>query len=424
MQRQPILCLRRLFLAWLWGLFLVTALPHLSRAQTLDCPIFPADNIWNTRVDTLPTHPSSSTYINTIGPTAGLHADFGTVWNGAPNGIPFTIVPSTQPLVPIIYTAYGNESDPGPFPLPTTAAIEGGTTSTGDRHVLVVQTGTCKLYELFNAHPLSGGAWSADSGAVWNLRSHTLRPDGWTSADAAGLPIYPGLVRYDEIRTGEIRHALRFTVSKTQSTHLWPARHHTSPTGSQYPPMGLRLRLKASFDISTFSRTNQILLQALKIYGMIVSDNGSAWYISGAPDSRWNDDDLHQLSLVKGSNFEVVDESGLQVAPDSGQARQDSTPPPPCTQIPPFPSLLAPTPGSVFSVGPITLDWADTNCAISYRVLVRQSFRRGATVYQNNDLTTSQAIIPALPKGKYYWNAYACNSYGCNRSEAWQFTVR
>src|SRR5262245_8478270 len=304
MQQNPTPNRMLLFLAWLLISAISGVFPQLTHAQNTGCPVFPTDNVWNTPVDTLPVHPSSNTYITAIGRSIGLHPDFGTVYQGAPNGIPFTIVPSTQPLVPIVYTAYGDESNPGPFPIPPNALIEGGANSTGDRHVLVVQTGTCKLYELFNAHPVSGGSWTADSGAVWDLHSHALRPDGWTSADAAGLPIFPGLVRYDEVQAGAINHALRFTVPKTQNTHLWPARHHTAPTGTQYPPMGLRFRLKASFDISSFSAKNQVILRALKKYGMFVSDNGSAWYISGAPDARWDDDDLHSLGAVTGANFE------------------------------------------------------------------------------------------------------------------------
>ncbi len=424
MQRHPALSGLRLFLAWLLASAIGGLCPRLALAQDTGCPVFPTDNVWNTPVDTLSVHPSSDAYIAAIGKTIGLHPDFGTVYQGAPNGIPFTIVPSTQPLVPIVYTAYGDESDPGPFPIPPNALIEGGANSTGDRHVLVVQMGICKLFELFNAHLVSGGSWTADSGAMWDLHSQTLRHDGWTSADAAGLPIFPGLVRYEEVRAGAINHALRFTVPKTQSTHLWPARHHTAPTGTQYPPMGLRFRLKASFDLSSFSATNQVILRALKKYGMMVADNGSAWYISGAPDGRWNDDDLHSLGRVTGANFEVVDESGLQVALNSGQARQGTGPPPSCTQIPNPPVLLTPPAGEVMAVGPVLLDWADTCCATSYRSLVRRDSRRKATVYQKDGLSTSQDVVPSLARGMYYWSASACNNYGCSSSVSRPFTVR
>lgn len=424
MHQNPALSGIRLFLACLLAFVIGSLVPQLVLAQNTGCPVFPTDNVWNTPVDTLSVHPSSDTYIAAIGKTIGLHPDFGTVYQGAPIGIPFTIVPSTQPLVPVVYTAYGNESDPGPFPIPPNALIEGGANSTGDRHVLVVQMGTCKLYELFNAHLVSGGSWTADSGATWDLHLHTLRRDTWTSADAAGLPIFPGLVRYDEVQAGAITHALRFTVPKTQSTHLWPARHHTASTGPQYPPMGLRFRLKAAFDISSFSPANQVILRALKKYGMIVADNGSAWYISGAPDARWNDNDLHSLGHVTGANFEVVDESGLQVAPDSGQARQGIGTPPPCTRIPDPPVLLTPPAGAVMSVGPVLLDWADTNCAASYRVLVRRGPRQKATVYQKDWLLTSQDVVPFLAKSMYYWSASACNDHGCSSSVSRPFTVQ
>jgi len=423
MQRNPTLSRIRLFLAWLLASVISSICPQLVRAQNTGCPIFPTDSVWNTPVDTLPVHPSSDTYVTAIGKTIGLHPDFGTVYQGTPNGIPFTIVPSTQPFVPVVYTAYGNESDPGPFPIPPNALIEGGANSTGDRHVLVIQTGICKLYELFNAHPVSGGSWTADSGAVWNLHSHALRLDSWTSADAAGLPIFPGLVRYDEVQAGAITHALRFTVPKTQSAHLWPARHHTAPTGAQYPPMGLRFRLKASYDISSFSPKNQVILRAMKKYGMFVSDNGSAWYISGAPDTRWDDDDLHALGRVTGANFEAVDESGLRIIADSGQARQ-GTGTPACTQIPDPPVLLTPPAEAVVTVGPVLLDWADVSCATSYRVLIRRGPRRKATVYQRDRLLISQDVIPLLARGTYYWSVSVCNNYGCSSSMSRPFTVQ
>ena len=284
------------------------------------CAIFPADNVWNTRIDTLPVHPRSNDYIATIGPTTGLHPDFGTVWLGAPIGIPYTTVPGTQTPVTITF-GYDDESDPGPYPIPSDAPIEGGPSSTGDRHVLVVDRGNCVLYEMFDAWPQAGGSWSAGSGAVYTLTSNALRPNGWTSADAAGLPILPGLVRYDEVAAGAINHALRFTASRTQDAHVWPARHDASTsTDPARPPMGQRFRLKASFDISGYPPEVQVILQALKTYGMILADNGSNWYISGVPDSRWDDDTLvSQLQKVKGSDFEAVDESGLMVDPDSGQ---------------------------------------------------------------------------------------------------------
>ena len=225
-----------------------------------------------------------------------------------------------RPSVPVNFT-YASESNPGPYPIPSNAPIEGGSQSSGDRHVIVVDSGTCRLYEMYASYPQNNGSWKAGSGAVWSLNSDALRPNTWTSADAAGLPILPGLVRYDEIASGVINHALRFTVNSTQSAFLWPARHYASSNANpNLPPMGLRLRLKANVNISSFSRTNQIILTALKRYGMIVADNGSSWYISGAPDNRWNNDDLHLLGTIPGSDFEAVDESSLQVNVNSGQS--------------------------------------------------------------------------------------------------------
>jgi hypothetical protein len=285
------------------------------------CPALPADNIWNTRVDTLPASPFSASYIGSIGNGTGMHPDFGTVWNGAPNGIPFVFVPAAQQRVAVSFT-YADESNPGPYPVPPNAPIEGGPSSTGDRHVLVVDSGACQLYELYAAYPNADGSWSAGSGAVFPLTSDTLRPAGWTSADAAGLPILPGLVRYDEVAAGRIAHALRFTAAATQKAYVWPARHYASSnTSTALPPMGTRVRLKASVDISHFSPPNQVILQALKTYGMLLADNGSNWYVSGAPDPRWNDGDLAALHQIVGANLEVVDTSGLMIDPNSGQAR-------------------------------------------------------------------------------------------------------
>jgi hypothetical protein len=247
--------------------------------------------------------------IASIGLNTGLHADFGTVFNGAPNGIPYVVVAGSQPLVPINYTAYGDESDPGPYPVPPNAPIEGGPASSGDRHVIAIDRDNWKLYELGYGFPINNGAsWNANCGAIFDLNSNAQRPAGWTSADAAGLPIFPGLVRYDEVfEQGVIAHALRFTVHDSRHAYVYPASHFASAlTSTNLPPMGMRVRLKASFDISGFSPAMQVILRAMKQYGMMVADNGSNWYISGAPDPRWSDSDLHTLSAIKGSNFEVV----------------------------------------------------------------------------------------------------------------------
>jgi hypothetical protein len=267
------------------------------------CPVFPADNWWNRDVSGLPVHPNSQNYVNTVlasGTNKFLHADFG---GDGEYGIPYVTVPGTQPKVDIDFVDYGDESDPGPYPIPLGAPIEGGS----DRHVLAVDRDRCKLYELFAATPV-GDHWEASSGAVFDLQSNALRPDGWTSADAAGLPIFPGLVRYDEVASGHIDHALRFTVSQTQRAYLHPATHWaSSSTNPDRPPMGLRFRLAASFDLSGYHGQARVVLEALQRYGMIVADNGSNWFITGAADARWDDDDLNQLKHVPGSAFEVVE---------------------------------------------------------------------------------------------------------------------
>jgi hypothetical protein len=271
--------------------------------------LFPNDNPWNQDISTMPVDANSSNLISSIGLSTGLHADFGTVFNGAPNGIPYVVVSGSEALAPINFTAYGDESDAGPYPIPANAPIEGGPSSTGDRHVLVVNRDNWKLYELARAFPVNAGAtWNADCGAIFDLSSNALRPAGWTSADAAGLPIFPGLVRYDEvIEQGLIAHALRFTVQHSRRGYVSPARHFASSnTSVNLPPMGMRVRLKASFDVSGFSPAMQVILRAMKTYGLILADNGSNWYISGAPDPRWNDSELATLSRVKGSDFEVV----------------------------------------------------------------------------------------------------------------------
>jgi hypothetical protein len=302
---------------------LIFAISAAASPTIAGCAVFPDDNIWNTPISGLPVDINSQSYITTIGASNTFHADFGSgTWNGGPIGIPYTTVSGSQTKVRIVFD-YADESDPGPYPIPSNAPIEGGSQSTGDRHVLVVDTDNCILYELYSAYPQSDGSWQAGSGAVFNLRTDALRPASWTSADAAGLPILPGLVRYDEVASGEIKHAVRFTAPQTRNAYLWPARHRASSlTGQQYPPMGQRFRLKAGFDISGFSRDTKVILTALKKYGMILADNGSSWFISGAPDSRWNNDVLRELSRVTGSAFEAVDESSLMVNPNSGQVNR------------------------------------------------------------------------------------------------------
>ena len=305
-----------------------------AQADIDGCQLFPTNNIWNMPVDNLPLDSSSAAYVNTIGAGASMHADFGSgLWDGGPIGIPFVAVSGSQPLVSVSFD-YSDESDPGPYPIPSDAPIEGGSQSSGDRHVLVLDQDNCVLYELYDAHPQTGGSWNAGSGAIYHLDSQALRPAGWTSADAAGLPILPGLVRYDEVAAGEIRHAIRFTAPQTRNTYVWPARHYASSrTGAQYPPMGQRFRLKSDFDISSFSPEVQVILRALKKYGMILADNGSSWYLSGVPDERWDNDALHEFGQIHGAAFEAVDESSLMVDPNSGQTSGAVEPPPPTDSV-------------------------------------------------------------------------------------------
>lgn len=268
--------------------------------------VFPSDSPWNQDISGASVDPNSAKLIASIGLDKTLHPDFGTEWEGVPNGIPYFVVSGTQKRVPVTFE-YADESDPGPYPIPPNAPIEGGPKGTGDRHVIVIDRDNWKLYELFDAHPLNVG-WKAVGGAVFDLKTNTLRPAGWTSADAAGLPVFPGLVRYDEIHEMKaITHALRFTAQRTRRGYVHPARHFASDNRDpDLPPMGMRIRLRNSFDVSNFSSAMQVILRALKKYGMILADNGSDWYLSGAPDPRWNDDDLRTLRSVKGSDFEVV----------------------------------------------------------------------------------------------------------------------
>ncbi len=265
--------------------------------------LFPADNPWNTDISKAPVDPDSDRLIASIGVDISLHPDFGTRY-----GIPYVVVPGNQPKVPVAFE-YAAESDPGPYPIPPDAPVEGGPDASGDRHVLVIDRDTWRLYELYAAYPQNGGrAWKAGSGAVFDLSSNALRPAGWTSADAAGLPIFPGLVRYDEVGLREVvGHALRFTCVKTRRARVSPAMHFASRSDDPgLPPMGMRVRLKAAFDTRSYPRSARVILDALKRYGMILADNGSNWFVTGAPDPRWRDDELEALKKVKGRDFEVV----------------------------------------------------------------------------------------------------------------------
>lgn len=277
------------------------------------CTIFPADNPWNTDISSYPVHPNSAAYVNSIGATRFLHPDFGTFWDGVPIGIPYVVVPANQPRQPVDFL-YADESDPGPYPIPPNPPIEGGPSSTGDRHILMLGLERCELHELFWAWPPGVGEnpytdrWYAGSGARFDLRSNALRPDYWTSADAAGLPVFPGLVRYDEVvEQGAINHALRFTVQLTQRGFIHPATHFaSSSTDPARPPMGLRMRMKASYSCAAYTSEVQVICAALKKYGMLLADNGSNWFISGTHDPRWNDSRLSDLKRIPGSAFEAV----------------------------------------------------------------------------------------------------------------------
>jgi hypothetical protein len=291
--------------------------------------VFPSDNPWNWDISSYNVHPNSTAYINTVGSSRGLHADFGTVWDGAPNGIPYVTVSGTTPMVNVTFTDYGDESDTGPYRIPLDTPIEGGNQSSGDRHVIAVDTSNKILYELYSSFPQTS-FWNAASGAIFDLKTNDHHPLTYTSADAAGLPIFPGLVRYEEaVVKKEINHAIRMTVQLSQKAFIFPARHYASSSiDPARPPMGLRFRLKSNFDISSFSPEVQVILKAFKKYGLIVADNGSNWYISGAPDSRWNDDNLSELSRVKGSDFEAittVDASGNPIYPKSAVKRSAHT---------------------------------------------------------------------------------------------------
>jgi hypothetical protein len=278
--------------------------------QIAGCPVFPATSAWNQRVDRAPVARDSATLIRSIGLDAGFHADFGSgTWDGGPIGIPYTVVDGDQRRVPVKFE-YASESDRGPYPIPRNARIEGGPDADGDRHVIVVDKAACKLYELFDAHLLDAGrSWRAGSGATWELRTSSdhSRPRGWTSADAAGLPILPGLARYEEVAQGAIEHALRFTAPRTRTTFVPPARHQAGDSGDpKLPPMGLRVRLKRSTSLKGLPPQARTIATAMKTYGLILADNGSPWYVSGAPHPRWDNDQLHALDRLTGHDFEVV----------------------------------------------------------------------------------------------------------------------
>lgn len=284
------------------------------------CPVFPDDHVWHATVEDLPVHPMSDTWRDAIGDDAPVHPDFGSgTWNGGPIGIPYTVVDGDQPRVEVHFL-YDDESDPGPYPIPSDAPIEGGPDAEGDRHMLVVDRDACVLHELFDAHPRDDGAWDAGSGAVYDLRGYDLRPETWTSADAAGLAILPGLVRFDEVAAGVIDHPIRFTAPATRDQFVWPARHQAGHDDPSLPPMGAWFRLRADTDLSGLGPQATVIARALQVHGMLLADNGSSWYLSGAPDPRWDDDDLRTLRThLRGTDFEAVDTSSLVVDHDSAR---------------------------------------------------------------------------------------------------------
>jgi hypothetical protein len=294
------------------SLFAVFAVCN-ANAQTVHsvggCQILPANNIWNTPVDNLPVDPNSATYVNSIGPLSPLFPDF---WSNV-SGVFINVVGANQPRVPV-FIGFSGEADPGPFPIPPNALVQ----QASDAHLLVVDSANCKLYEAWQAMPNGDGSWSVGAAAVFDLKSNTARPPNWTAADAAGIAILPGLVTYDEVASGQITHAIGMTVPATQQRFIWPASHWASyVNGPQYPYMGQRFRLKANFDVSPYPYEVQVILNALKKYGGIVEDNGAPWFFSGVQDPRWNNDNLHMLTGVLGSNMEAVDESSLMVEVNS-----------------------------------------------------------------------------------------------------------
>ncbi|MDE3085663.1 MAG: hypothetical protein KGJ77_02760 [Acidobacteriota bacterium] len=320
------------------------------------CPMFPADNVWNADVSGLPVDPHSAQWLaSTASSTTDLHPDFGPSGDpSTPYGMPFTVVPAGHPFVGVAFQ-YASESDPGPYPLGPDTPIEGGSASTGDRHAIMVDPSTCTLYELYDATYSSSGS-TAGSGAIWNLRSDTLRPAGWTSADAAGLPILPGILRYDEVVAGSVTHAIRMTAQTTDTSFVWPARHEAGARADpSLPPMGARFRLRSDFDVSGFSPQAQVVLRAMQHYGLILADNGSNWYFGGSADAGWPPGLVDELKRIPAGAFEAVDESSLMVSPDSGQVRTASAPvaAPPATTAP-RPTTIPPAPPTTGPVAPPT----------------------------------------------------------------------
>jgi hypothetical protein len=352
---------------------------------------FPANNAWNQDISTSPVDPNSANYINFIGATVPVHPDFGSgQYQGSYTGIPYSVVDSSQSPVNILFNAYGGESDPGPMPIPANANIEGyPNPGTGDRHVVVLDNNNCWLYELFGSSVNTDGSWNAGSAAVWDLQNYTQRPLTWTSVDAAGLPIFPGLVRHDEATSGQIAHAIRFTLQHSIAAYVLPATHWAANSSAQFAaPMGMRLRLKSNFDISSFSATNQVILKALKQYGMIMADNGSSMYLSGAPDDRWDNNDLHNLSTLIASDFEVV---AMGTVYTSANVPQGSAPN--------IVSFTASTSNPVSAGTAVTLNWNDMGASY-YIVSPQIGAVRGTSVVVTPSQTTTYTLYATNPFGR------------------------
>ncbi len=365
--------------------------------------VFPPDNPWNVDISQLPVDPNSGTYVASVGSGLSLHPDFGTVYAGEPWGIPFDVVPGTQPLVPITFVAYGSESDPGPYPFPPDCPIEGGSqlSNTGDRHALVIDKDHHLLYELDGAFENTDGSWTCNGGALFNLASNALRPAGWTSADAAGLPIFAGLARFDEVAAGAIRHAIRATVTTSQHAYIYPARHQaSSDTSTSVPPMGLRFRLKASFDTSSLTPQALIVATALKHYGMLVADNGGNWFISGAPDPGWNDSDINNLKGIHGSDFEVVDTSMMDPATN--------------TVAPTVPTGLVVSGG----VNQATLSWnpSTAHYLLGYEVFTASSASGPWSQASTAPIGTTSCTLSGLGGGATMWFAVLAEDFATNKS--------
>ena len=350
---------------------------------------FPSNNLWNTDISTAPVDPNSANYINFIGSTVALHPDFGSgTFHNQTLGIPYQVVAGTQAKVNVTLNAFADESDPGPEPVPSNALIEGyPKPGNGDRHVLVLDKDGCWLYELYNAS-ITKGKWSADQASIWDMTINEQRPYTWTSADAAGLPVFVGLARFDEVAAGAINHALRFTVPTSQKAFVLPATHWASTTTDpNAPPMGLRLRLKASFDISGYPADDQVILTALKKYGLILADNGSAMFISGAPDNRWNNTNLNLLKQITLSNFDVV-QTGAIFTPANVP-----------TGASPTISSFTANPTTVMAGQPVTLNWSVSNS--EYNIIDPQAGPvRGTSIVVNPSATTTYTLYTTNQFGR------------------------